>query len=100
MAQPLTTMVSIAGIWPTPPANAMQRSCCTQDLEPLIRLAGKRCMDGKGTVRKAALALLEALLILQTRMHGKLPDSAARHLAAFSAATSDSLVSLQHLSAC
>ena len=43
-------------------------------------------------MRKAALSLLEALLDAQMRLHGGLPDTALKHLAAFSAAASDTLV--------
>jgi hypothetical protein len=39
----------------------------TQDSRPLLRLARSRCADQKAGVRKAALQLLEAALLLRAR---------------------------------
>ena len=41
-----------------------------QDLSPALALARQRCRDDKGLVRKAALGLLESLLLLR----GSLPS--------------------------
>lgn len=47
-----------------------------QDLEPLQQLARKRCQDDKGTVRKAALELLAALMAAQmTLQPGRRPEA-------------------------
>ena len=65
----------------------------SQDLSPLMKLAHRRLSDEKAAVRKAALHLLEQLMLLQ----GKLPEPLRRlpsqqDINAIEAATADSLV--------
>ena len=66
-----------------------------QDLQPLLLLARKRCQDDKGTVRKAALGLLEALMAAQLAMQrDQRPEGWALCSSTVAAAAADALVSL------
>ncbi|KAK9803508.1 hypothetical protein WJX73_000161 [Symbiochloris irregularis] len=67
------------------------------DVTPLISLAKRRAADDKATVRKAAVGLLEALLILRARGFGGSTSEAPTQgdLAAFEAACADALVSVR-----
>lgn len=69
----------------------------SQDIESLVRTARRRAADEKATVRKAGVALLEALLLLRAGPPPplqRLPSGA--DMAALQAAARDPLVS-QHL---
>jgi hypothetical protein len=65
-----------------------------QDVEVLVHMARRRCMDDKAAVRKAGLQLLEALLMMRARGAGgadvELP--AEQDIRALEAATADALV--------
>lgn len=64
-----------------------------QDLNPVTSLVHRRCGDTKAAVRKGALQLLEALLVMRASWQGyvrQLPGSA--DLALLEAATADPLV--------
>ncbi|GAB4813688.1 hypothetical protein N2152v2_000734 [Parachlorella kessleri] len=64
------------------------------DLRSLLHLARKRCSDEKGQVRKAAVQLLEALLVMRSAgVQRTLPQP--KDMAAIEAATSDALVSVR-----
>lgn len=65
-----------------------------QDVEPLLALAQRRAGDDKAGVRRAAVGLLEALLLMRARGFGGSPAEApgADELAVIEAACSDSLV--------
>lgn len=64
-------------------------------MTPLILLAKRRAADDKAPVRKAAVGLLEALLILRARGFGggTSEPPTLGDLAAFEAACTDALVS-------
>jgi hypothetical protein len=64
-----------------------------QDLAPVTSLVHRRCGDPKAAVRRGALQLLEALLVMRASWQGyvrQLPGSA--DLALLEAATADPLV--------
>ncbi len=65
-----------------------------QDVEVLVHMARRRCMDDKAAVRKAGLQLLEALLMMRARGAGgadvELPTE--QDIRALEAATADALV--------
>lgn len=65
-----------------------------QDVEVLVHMARRRCMDDKAAVRKAGLQLLEALLMMRARGAGgadvELPTE--QDVRALEAATADALV--------
>jgi hypothetical protein len=80
-------------------SHVMQTStailCChvPQDLAPVTSLVHRRCGDPKAAVRRGALQLLEALLVMRASWQGyvrQLPGSA--DLALLEAATADPLV--------
>lgn len=67
---------------------------CLQDVNSITSLVHRRCGDTKAAVRKGALQLLEALLVMRASWQGyprQLPGSA--DLALLEAATADPLVS-------
>ena len=65
-----------------------------QDVEVLVHMARRRCMDEKAAVRKAGLQLLEALLMMRAQGAGgadpELPTE--QDIRALEAATADALV--------
>jgi hypothetical protein len=68
--------------------------CNVQDLNPVMSLVHRRCGDTKAAVRRGALQLLEALLVMRASWQvypRQLPSSA--DLALLEAATTDPLVS-------
>lgn len=65
-----------------------------QDLSFTLSWARKRCRDDKAVVRKAALQLLEALLVLQASWQGRAPvPPSTQDLGLIEAAAADALVS-------
>lgn len=69
------------------------QSLCTQDLLPLLELVHRRCRDDKAAVRKGALQLLEALVVMRATWQGyprQVPGS--QDVALLEAATVDPLV--------
>ena len=75
--------------------HAMLPACAGQDVESLVHMARRRCMDDKAAVRKAGLQLLEALLMMRAKGLGgadpELPSE--QDIRALEAATADALVS-------
>ena len=75
--------------------DAMLLVCAGQDVESLVHMARRRCMDDKAAVRKAGLQLLEALLMMRAEGLGgadpELPSE--QDIRALEAATADALVS-------
>jgi hypothetical protein len=70
--------------------------CTLQDLNPVMSLVHRRCGDTKAAVRRGALQLLEALLVMRASWQvypRQLPSSA--DLALLEAATTDPLVRLR-----
>lgn len=66
---------------------------CSQDIEALVRTARRRAADEKAGVRKAGVALLEALLLLRAAPPPPLQClPAAADVAALKAAACDPLV--------
>jgi hypothetical protein len=64
-----------------------------QDIEALVRTARRRAADEKATVRKAGVALLEALLLLRAAPPAPLPRlPSGPDIAALEAAARDPLV--------
>ena len=65
-----------------------------QDVEVVVHMARRRCVDEKAAVRKAGLQLLEALLMMRAQGAGgcdpELP--AEQDIRALEAATADALV--------
>ena len=57
-------------------------------MNPVLGLARQRCQDDKGMVRKSALGLLEALLLIRGASQGPGPED----VLAVEAATADPLV--------
>ena len=51
---------------------ALTRDCsgALQDAESLLRMARRRCADEKAAVRKGALSLLEALVVMRATWQG------------------------------
>lgn len=75
---------------------------CVQDVEVLVHMARRRCIDEKAAVRKAGLQLLEALLMMKAQGAGgcspELPTE--QDIRGLEAATADTLVwpsTMQHL---
>ena len=66
----------------------------SQDVEVLVHMARRRCLDEKAAVRKAGVQLLEALLLLRAKGLGgadvELPNE--QDIRALEAATADALV--------
>ncbi len=69
-------------------------NCRLKDVEVLVHMARRRCMDEKAAVRKAGLQLLEALLMMRAQGAGgvdiELPTE--QDMRALEAATADALV--------
>lgn len=66
----------------------------SQDVEVLLHVAQRRCLDEKAAVRKAGVQLLEALLLMRAKGLGgadmELPNE--QDIRALEAATADALV--------
>ncbi|GAX77789.1 hypothetical protein CEUSTIGMA_g5232.t1 [Chlamydomonas eustigma] len=98
--------------WASPQAPTERQQCSAVvqptgqtmlDLNPVMALASQRCQDDKGAVRKVALQLLEAVLLLRGGLSaplGIVPDG--QIVLPFEAAASDPLVSVRRaaMSAC
>ena len=68
--------------------------CVFQDIEVLVHMARRRCLDEKAAVRKAGVQLLEALLLMRAKGVGgadpELPNE--QDIRTLEAATADALV--------
>lgn len=67
-----------------------------QDIQHVTRLAQRRIQDTKASVRKAAVQLLEALVVLQGRELGRSPPEpvSPADISVFGHATTDAMVRL------
>ena len=78
----------------TPRSDVKLAVLCCQDVEMLVHMARRRCVDDKAAVRKAGLQLLEALLMMRAQGAGgadpELPSE--QDIRALEAATADALV--------
>jgi hypothetical protein len=65
------------------------------DLKPLLTMARLRCRDAKGAVRKSAVQLLQALILIEAGRNPLAPVLEPRDVAALEVAAGDSLLTVR-----